>query len=194
MAQKKQPYSRYMMTLVRSFLCPGKALMLFLVVCIAFHFTVGHTGAEKLQKTTAQQKQKPSDARITIDYVSFPDVLKQYEVYPWETLKIDRFRQAYSHMLAVGNREEWIRSLKGTGNLNKMVYAFREHFLLIASCKPHACDSSQILILFSPKSLKCWSIYSEEGKFEYLGNPDASMQNLLKILLVEEYKDIYKGQ
>ena len=150
--------------------------------------------AQQAQKPRAGQQQKSGSAKIVIEYASFPDVLKRYEVYPWETLKVGEFRKAYSEIIGSKSREEWISSLTGTGNQNRMLHVFKAHFILIASCKPHFCDENQVLILYNPVSKKCFAIYAEDGRFDYLGTPDENIKNLLKILLVEEYKEIYKAQ
>lgn len=168
-------------------------IVLFLfVIFLSFH--EGILFAQQAQKPQAGQQQKSSSAKIIIEYVSFPDIFRSYEVYPWETLKIEGFRRAYSDMIGSKIREEWLSSLTGTGNRNKMLHVFRTHFVLVASCRPHFCDESQILTLFDPVKGKCFAINAEDGKFYYLGNPDENIKNLLKILLVEEYRGIYKAQ
>ena len=97
-------------------------------------------------------------------------------------------------MLGSKKHEEWVRSLTGTGDRNRMLYVFKEHLLLITGCKPYACDTSQMIILFNPLSKKCWALSVVAGKFEWLGSPDGKIENLLKILLVEEFKEAYKAQ
>jgi hypothetical protein len=169
---------------------------IFIVVSLFVLFLYFHQNLSFAQQTqkTQNDKQQKSGVKIVIEYISFPDTLKRYAVYPWETLKVEEFRKAYSEMLGQKSREEWISSLTGTGNQNRMLNVFKTHLILIASCKPHFCDESQVLILYNPVSKKCFAIYAEDGKFDYLGAPDKNIKNLLKILLVEEYKDIYKAQ
>lgn len=171
-----------------------KTFFLLSLLVILFCFCKGLSFAQQEQKTRTGQQQKGGNAKIVIEYVSFPDILKRYEVYPWETLKKEEFRKAYFEMMGSKSREEWISFLTGTGNQNRMVHVFETHLVLIASCKPHFCDESQILVLFNPVKRKCFAIYAEDGKFDYLGSPDKDIKNLLKILLVEEYKEIYKAQ
>jgi hypothetical protein len=150
--------------------------------------------AQTARKSGTEQKQKGAGAKIVIEYVSFPDVLKRYDVYPWETLAIEEFKKAYIEMLGQKSQETWINSLTGTGDKNRILYVAKEHLLLIAICKPHFCDENQLLVLFNPVRKKCYAISAGNGKFDYLGAPEDNMKNLLKILLVDEYKDIYKGQ
>jgi hypothetical protein len=171
-----------------------KIIWMFLV-CICLPFSLdGFSSLHAASKAGADKQKKGSSSKVVIEQVSFPDVLKRYDVYPWETAGIEEFKKAYTEMLASKNHEEWVRSLTGTGNKNKMLNALQKHLVMITFCKPHFCDANQMLILFNPVLKKCYAISAEDGKFNYLGTPDDSTKNLLKILLVDEYKEIYKGQ
>ncbi len=144
----------------------------------------------------AQKNLKPirKADKITIEFVSFPDVYKKLEVYPWETPAVDDFRTAYNQMNGTREQEEWIKSLTGTGNKNKMLYVSKSHLLYIAVCKPHFCDTHQMIILYNPREKTCFAIKAADGKFGYLGKTDEDSRSLLRILLIDEYKDVYKGQ
>jgi Inhibitor of vertebrate lysozyme (Ivy) len=137
---------------------------------------------------------KDKKAKTVIEYVAFPEALKKYDAFPWDMPKIAEFNSSYSEALGGGSREDWVRSLTGTGNRNRMVHALKANFLLVSCCKPHACDTSQIVVLFNPAVKRCWALYAHDGAFDYLGNPDEGVKNLLRILLIDEYKDIYAGQ
>ncbi|HVN97323.1 MAG TPA: Ivy family c-type lysozyme inhibitor [Syntrophorhabdaceae bacterium] len=163
--------------------------VLFPVLILLASGSVFTAPAQK-SKTATQQK----SGKIVIEYVSFPDVFKQYDVYPWETMNVEDFREAYKEMLGPKRREEWVGSLTGTGDRNRMIHVFSEHILLITGCKPYACDTSQLIVLFSPLSKKCFALSATEGKFEWLGNPDERTKNLLKVLLVEEFREAYKAR
>jgi hypothetical protein len=152
------------------------------------------SSAQSSGKAGADKQKKGSSSKIVIEQVSFPDIFKRYDVYPWETINIDDFKKAYTEMLASKNHEEWVRALTGTGNKNKMFNVFQKQLVMINFCKPHFCDENQMLILFNPALKKCYAISADDGKFNYLGTPDDDLKTLLKILLVDEYKEIYKGQ
>ena len=133
--------------------------------------------------------------RIVIEYVSFPDQYKHYEVYPWETLKREEFRNSFAAMTREGKFEEWVQSLTGTAaNKNRMIRAFKQQFVLIVSCKPHLCDASQIIVLYDPVKKHTYSLLANDGKFQFFGQPSDNIHDLLNILLVEEFKAIYQGQ
>jgi hypothetical protein len=162
-------------------------------VCLLFSLN-GLVSSQTAGKSGADLQKKGGGSKIVIEHISFPDVFKRYDVYPWEMLAIEEFKKAYTEMLASKNHETWVSSLTGTGNKNKMLNVLQKHLVMITFCKPHFCDANQILILFNPVLKKCYAISAAEGKFDYLGTPDDSTKNLLKILLVDEYKEIYKGQ
>ena len=133
-------------------------------------------------------------SRIVIEYVSFSAPVRQYEVYPWETLKLDDFRSAYARMIGQAPLEDWVKTLTGTAvNKNRMIRAFKEQFVLITSCKPHMCDASQIIVLYDPSGKRSFAVFAEDGKFQWLGGPSEQVTDLLKILLVEEFRDAYRA-
>ncbi|HOD76492.1 MAG TPA: hypothetical protein PKJ17_10715, partial [Syntrophorhabdaceae bacterium] len=67
-------------------------------------------------------KPKSGKSQIVIEFVSFPDQYKRYEVYPWETLKVDDFQEAYTAMTQEGKFEDWVKSLSGTAQgKNRMI-------------------------------------------------------------------------
>jgi len=140
---------------------------------------------------------KPGSGRsqIVIEFVSFPDQYKRYEVYPWETLKVDDFRAAYTAMVEEGKFEDWVRSLTGTAQgKNRMIRVSRESFVLVVCCKPHMCDTSQIIVLYDPVKKKTFSMLAVDGKFSWFGKPPGHIKDLLNVLLVEEFRAIYRGQ
>ena len=171
-----------------------KSLWMFLV-CACLLFPLNDLlSAQPAGKSGVDKQKKDGSSKIVIEHVSFPDIFNRYDVYPWETLAIEEFKKAYTEMLASKNYEEWVRTLTGTGNKNKMLNVFQKQLVMIAFCKPHFCDTNQMLVLFNPVLKKCYAISAGDGKFDYLGKPDENMKSLLKILLVDEYKEIYKGQ
>jgi hypothetical protein len=167
--------------------------VLLLCACVLFPLN-DRLSAQPAGKSGVDKQKKGDSSKIVIEYVSFPDIFNRYDVYPWETLATEEFKKAYTEMFASKNYEEWVRTLTGTGNKNKMLNVFQKHLVMINFCKPHFCDENQMLVLFDPVLRKCYAISARDGKFDYLGKPDENMKSLLKILLVDEYKEIYKGQ
>lgn len=171
-----------------------KAMVLF-IPAMVFLFLAGHTlvYAQSAQKQQPAKK-KSGKSKIVVEYIAFPEQLKQYDVYPWDTLKIEDFQNAYTKMVGQGALEEWVKSLTGTAaSKNRMVRAFREQFVLVVSCKPHMCDESQVIVLYDPVKKQTFSVLARDGKFYWFGDPPEKIRDLLNILLVDEFKDIYKA-
>ncbi len=162
------------------------------IIAVCFILSSGLAGGESQSKAPVPKKGKN---QVVIEYVSFPDQYKKYDVYPWETLKDDDFRKSYSVMIHEGKFEDWIKSLSGTAaSKNRMIQAFKQKFLLIVSCKPHLCDTSQIVVLYDPAKKHTYSLLARDGRFYFFGQPSENVRDLLNILLVEEFKAIYRGE
>ena len=169
-----------------------KINMILAIIAVSLILPGGFLCAQSQSKAPVPKKGR---SQIVIEYVSFPDQYKKYEVYPWETLKLDDFHKSFSVMTREGKFEDWVTSLTGTAtNKNRMIYVFKRHFLLIVSCKPHLCDESQIVALYDPVKKHAYSLFAIDGKFHFFGQPSDNIRDLLNILLVEEFKAIYRGQ
>lgn len=169
-----------------------KKLITVWMITVLFLFFSGLAFAQSQGKAPAPKKGKN---RVVIEYVSFPSQYKQFEVYPWETLKLEEFRNSFAAMTREGKFEEWVQSLTGTAaNKNRMIWAFKQPFVLIVSCKPHLCDASQVIVLYDPVRKHTYALLANDGKFQFFGQPPDNIHDLLNILLVEEFKAIYQGQ
>ncbi|MHB8109348.1 MAG: Ivy family c-type lysozyme inhibitor [Syntrophorhabdaceae bacterium] len=167
-----------------------KPVAILMIAIMAIFFSTGLNA--QTRKATPGTKSKN---KIVVEYVSFPDQYKKYEVYPWDTLKIDDFQRTYAAITKDETFEDWVKTLSGTAaNKNRMIRAFKEQFVLIVCCKPHLCDSSQIIVLFDPLKKHVYSVLARDGKFYWFGQPSENVKDLLNILLVEEFKAIYKGE
>ncbi|MBP1750083.1 MAG: Inhibitor of vertebrate lysozyme (Ivy) [Deltaproteobacteria bacterium] len=169
-----------------------KINVILTIISAALFFSGSLLYAQVQNKVPVPKKGK---SQVVIEYVSFPDQYKKYEVYPWETLKLEDFQKSFSAMTREGKFEDWVRSLTGTAtNKNRMIRAFKQQFLLIVSCKPHLCDTSQIVVLYDPVRKHAYSIFASDGQFHFFGQPSDNIRDLLNILLVDEFKAIYRGQ
>jgi len=161
---------------------------------LLFFGTVDVLTGQSGKKQTGE-KTKSGRSRIVIEFVSFPGEYKKYEVYPWETLKVDDFQGAYAAMLEETKFEDWVRSLSGTATgRNRMIRAMGRQFVLVVCCKPHMCDSSQVIVLFDPVRKNTFSVLAVDGKFSWFGKPPEQIKDLLNVLLVEEFRAIYRGR
>lgn len=109
------------------------------------------------------------------------------EPYPWELLKDRKFRNAYYAMLGKKTDEKWLSTLSGPAESAKKVTILNVEYLFIHSCKPHDCDSHNIVIIYSPTSFSIYGKLVEEGVISKLGNPSTEISAALDRLYDEEF-------
>ena len=107
--------------------------------------------------------------------------------YPWELLKDRKFRDDYYAMLGEKVHEKWLSTLSGPSTPARKVTVLDVEYLFIQTCKPHACDSNNIVIIYSPTSLRIYGKLVEEGAISKLGNPSTEISAALERLYDEEF-------
>jgi hypothetical protein len=169
-----------------------KISLAFCIIAVCLVFSANFLYAQSQGKTAPAKKGKE---KIVIEFVAFTEQFKKYEVYPWETLKLDDFQRSFLETTREEKFEDWVRSLTGTAtNKNRMIQAFKQKFVLIVSCKPHLCDTSQVIVLYDPVKKHTYGVFAADGKFHFFGQPSDNIRDLLNILLVEEFKAVYRGE
>jgi hypothetical protein len=109
------------------------------------------------------------------------------EPYPWELLKDRKFREPYYAMLGKKTDEKWLSTLLGPAEPAKKVTILDVEYLFIHSCKPHDCDSHNIVIIYSPTSFSIYGKLVEEGVISKLGNPGREISAALDRLYDDEF-------
>ena len=109
------------------------------------------------------------------------------EPYPWELLKDRKFRESYYAMLGNKKDEKWLSTLSGPSTPARKVTILDVEYWFIHSCKPHECDSHNIVVIYSPKSLRTYGKLVEEGAVSKLGNPSTEIGAALDKLYDEEF-------
>jgi hypothetical protein len=104
----------------------------------------------------------------------FPKELKMYEAFPWEIFRKDKHLNDVYVRILKNNVDpidfQWI-----TKNLNsKEATAFHHtvegDLVRFWGCKPHECDSEQLVVIFNPKTKKIVIEIIEMGKAKVFGN------------------------
>ena len=95
------------------------------------------------------------------------------EPYPWEMLKDSAFTKAYRAVLGARIKQRWLAKLDGPANpvQNITVGGSSESFVLVKACKPHNCNTDNIVILYSPKRKVVYAKLIESYNSSLLGNP-----------------------
>lgn len=162
--------------------------ILVLAILLCGHISV--SVAQEIDQITTDTNKKKTSYQEDIKYVSFPNELKKYEVYPWEILKLPDFSKSYRAILGLRVKERWIRLLDGPSQTNKLIAAQSGKFVVIKSCKQHSCGTDNIVILFNPSNKMCWALLKEDEEDEqisWLGKPS----NEIVILLEKVHSAMY---
>jgi hypothetical protein len=90
-------------------------------------------------------------------------------------------------MLGEKVHEKWLSTLSGPSTPARTVTILDVEYLSLQSCKPHACDSNNIVIIYSPSSRRIYGKLVEEGAISKLGNPCTEISAALERLYDEEF-------
>jgi len=100
-------------------------------------------------------------------------------VYPWDLLKDEEFKSLYYQALGKLNNVYWIKKMQGVGSPVKKLILDGKEYLFITFCKPHACNTDFVLLLYNPQNKEIFGYYvSEKGKYP-IGNIDKNKEKLL---------------
>jgi hypothetical protein len=125
---------------------------------------------------------------ITFLSLYFISTLVLAEQYPWELLKEDsKFRKSYHAMLGKKVHEKWLATLSGPSTPVTKVTVLDVEYLYLHSCKPHDCGENNIVIIYSPKSLRIYGKLVEQGAITKLGKPSKEIGTELDRLYDEQF-------
>jgi hypothetical protein len=123
---------------------------------------------------------------------------KEQWQYPWDWMENQNFLTSFNKsmkdffILSISKEyidEEWLIKLSGVGSPSETVKINNEKWELISSCQPHNCNSSNITILYNISTSELYgiitvdtsTIFNPNIKLFFIGNPDQSMKNTLKV-------------
>ncbi|MCV2356982.1 hypothetical protein LNV09_22800 [Paucibacter sp. B2R-40] len=101
--------------------------------------------------------------------------------HAWDLLKQPDFKSAYLEALGSKVQEKWLTKLPGPSNeaVHKVIGG--EEFLLLSSCKPHACDTDNIAIAYGKATKRVYAKLREEsGTTVLIGAPSAGIKSELE--------------
>ena len=118
-----------------------------------------------------EKKEGKSEQLKQVDY-------NNYKVYPWELLKDKRFKESYIKAIGKLKNIYWIRDLNGVAPKNKIIEFKGEKFVYIEMCKPHSCDTENLVLLYEPINNRIFGIYLIDKKKIWIGNPNSKEQDI----------------
>jgi hypothetical protein len=124
----------------------------------------------------------------SISTVPFDGALRHYRGYIFDTADHE-LRTAYGKALRQGvpssaiEQNPWAAKLAGVATPNELL-DWREGETIFANvCKPHDCPDHAVYALFEPATGKVWGLVHLDDAVYVFGNPSASEEALLLVLL-----------
>lgn len=103
-----------------------------------------------------------------------------YAQFPWDLLKDPSFRASYFEALGPKRSEKWLAQLPGPSEMAARQVVDDTEYLVIHSCKPHACDTHNLVLVFAPKKRQVFGKLVEAGVTTKLGTPPPLVQVLIE--------------
>lgn len=105
-----------------------------------------------------------------------------------DLLSDPRFKAAYVKALGPSAKDRWLSRLDGPGpELRKLKVAGTE-YTLAATCKPHECADSNLVLLWAPKTAVLHGLVFQNGSNALLGNPPPEVAKELQRLWAIEWR------
>ncbi len=99
---------------------------------------------------------------------------------PWEMFKNPEFRAAYHAALGAKKTEKWLVSLAGPSAPSTTEVLNGTEYVLADSCKPHWCNTHNIVFAYAPATKKVFGKLVEAGGVSWLGSPPSNVQAMLE--------------
>jgi hypothetical protein len=103
-------------------------------------------------------------------------------VYLSDFLKEEPYRSAWDAMLRGVKVDAWLtrysKTYDGLESPGTPVQTDGDTYRIAGVCKPHACDTNFMYVLFSPDGRQAWGLIMGSG-LQWLGHPDAHIQKVI---------------
>lgn len=108
--------------------------------------------------------------------------------YAWELIKQPAFRSAYQNILGEKANEKWLSKLPGPSTQGLTVTINGVEYLLVNSCRQHACNVDNIVIAYSAVTNRVFGKLVQNQSVKWLGNPPPEIQAELEVYYVKQFK------
>ena len=125
---------------------------------------------------------------LSIIFLLFINASANAEPYPWDLVKDARFNHAYKAALGPKAKEPWLAKLDGPSNEAKKVRVGGRDYLFVHSCKQRACDTHNVVLLYSTATGVVYGKISENRKTTFIGKPPADVKTELGKLYAKEFR------
>jgi hypothetical protein len=109
--------------------------------------------------------------------------------YAWEIIKQPAFKSAYLNVLGAKVKEAWLSQLTGpsTQAIQKTING--EEYLLVNSCRQHACNIDNIVLAYSSSSNRVFGKLVENKSVQWLGDPPPDIRAELEAYYAKQFKN-----
>ena len=127
-------------------------------------------------------------ASLTLLFLPLLALLAFAEPYAWDLLKDAKFNKAYKAALGPRVKEPWLAELPGPSEEAKKIKIGGKEYLYVHSCKPHACDTHNLVLLYSAENGAVYGKISEDQKLTSIGKPPANVAAELDKLYAKQFR------
>lgn len=106
----------------------------------------------------------------------------------WDLLKDKHFRAAYHEALGAKKSEKWIAKLSGPSGKTTREVIGQVEYVFADSCKPHYCDTNNLVIAYAPAGRAVFARLVEGGSVIWLGNPSPDVKAKLETYYVRRFR------
>lgn len=106
----------------------------------------------------------------------------------WDLLKDKHFRVAYQATVGTKWSEKWIARLFGPSQETTREVVGQVEYVFADSCKPHYCDTNNLVIAYAPANKAVFLKLVEDGNIIWLGNPSPEVKARLENHYVRRFR------
>lgn len=110
------------------------------------------------------------------------------EPFAWDLLKDAKFNKAYKAALGPKAKEPWLAEIPGPSEEGKKIKIGGKEYLFVHSCKPHACDTHNLVVLYSAEAGSVYGKIGEDQKATVIGKPPAAVAAELDKLYGKQFR------
>jgi hypothetical protein len=110
------------------------------------------------------------------------------EPFAWDLLKDGKFKKAFTAALGPKAKEPWLAELPGPSEEAKKLKIGGKEYLYVHSCKPHACDTHNLVLLYSAESGAVYGKIGEDQEATVIGKPPADVAAELNKLYGKQFR------
>jgi cytochrome c5 len=119
------------------------------------------------------------------------------ELHPWIIIQepgiSSAWKKAVSSAQVPKNEQFWVQDMGGPGSADIVTGAGGRKLVVGKTCRPHDCHDNNLVFAIDLANKQIWALRQGRGQSpkakQFIGGPDAEMQQLLLQELAKEFPD-----